>query len=80
MVTMTISAVALKPRDNDIRTVVANETHHILQEHLVIPFFQGFVESFGITEIDSTTEKEVNAVVADSSEVLLCPDDAECIE
>ena len=77
---MAISAIALISRDNDIGTIEPNQADHILQEHLIIPFFQGFVEAFGITEIDSTTEKEVNAVVTDSSEVLLCPDDSERVE
>ena len=80
MMSVSILAVALKPRENNIWTVETDEANHILQKHLIIPFFQRFIQSLGIAKIDSTAEKEVDAVVAHSGEMLLGSDDTQRVE
>ena len=80
MVSMSILTIPLKSRDDDIGAVETDEANHIFEKHLVVPFFQGFIESFGITEINSTAEKEVYTVVADRGKVFLGSDDTERVE
>ncbi len=80
MVPVSVLAVALKPSDDDIGAILTNQADHILQKHLIVPFFQSLVQPLGITEIDSTAEKEVNTVVAHSSEMLLGPYDTQRVK
>ena len=80
MVSVSVLAVALKPGEDNIWAVEADEANHILQKHLIVPFLQRFVQSFGIPEIDGTAEKEVNPVIAHRREMLLGSDDTECVK
>ena len=64
MMPVPILPIPLKPRDDDIGTEQPNETHHILQQHLLIPLLQRLVQPFRIAEIYGTAVKELDAVIA----------------
>ena len=80
MVSVSILLVPLKPRDDDIGTVLPNKAHHILQQHLLIPLLQRLVQPFRIAEVYCPAVKELNPVIARRSEMLCGSDNPQRVK
>ena len=76
MVPVPILQIPLKPRDDDIGTILPNKPHHIFQQHLLIPLLQRLVQPFRIAEIYGTAVKELNAVIARRDKMFFGADNA----
>ncbi len=81
MVAVTVALVALKPRDDDERTIHPDDPHDVAQDILAAPLHERFLEPLREAVIDGGGEVlPIEAIVAAGHQELLGPDQSDRVE
>ena len=81
VITMAVSVIALKPRDQHVGAKGADDTHNVSECGLVpLPFLKRLIGIFGEPEIGDAGEALLHSVITIRFRQLQCPQNTEHIE